>query len=135
MGQPDARMTDVLRDIDVVCFDVFGTLIEVTDRRRPFANLKRKMTPEKVSRFRRMAMTTEMTLSEIDAELQGGATVADLVVAQTAIAHEVASTCIRPGIREMLASLPVPYGLCSNCLLYTSPSPRDLSTSRMPSSA
>eukprot|EP00831_Metopus_contortus_P019941 TRINITY_DN18709_c0_g1_i1.p1 TRINITY_DN18709_c0_g1~~TRINITY_DN18709_c0_g1_i1.p1 ORF type:complete len:113 (-),score=32.63 TRINITY_DN18709_c0_g1_i1:78-416(-) len=25
--------------------------------------------------------------------------------------------------------------LCENCLLYTSPSPRDLSTSRMPSSA
>ena len=25
--------------------------------------------------------------------------------------------------------------LCSDCLLYTSPSPRDLSTSRMPSSA
>ena len=25
--------------------------------------------------------------------------------------------------------------ICRNCLLYTSPSPRDLSTSRMPSSA
>ena len=25
--------------------------------------------------------------------------------------------------------------MCDNCLLYTSPSPRDLSTSRMPSSA
>ena len=28
-----------------------------------------------------------------------------------------------------------PYGLDAYCLLYTSPSPRDLSTSRMPSSA
>ena len=27
------------------------------------------------------------------------------------------------------------YSISSNCLLYTSPSPRDLSTSRMPSSA
>ena len=26
-------------------------------------------------------------------------------------------------------------GLCVNCLLYTSPSPRDMSASRMPSSA
>ena len=26
-------------------------------------------------------------------------------------------------------------GMCTTCLLYTSPSPRDLSTSRMPSSA
>ena len=34
-------------------------------------------------------------------------------------------------------SLECPYGLvaCTSCLLYTSPSPRDLSTSRMPSSA
>ena len=27
------------------------------------------------------------------------------------------------------------FGTCHSCLLYTSPSPRDLSTSRMPSSA
>jgi HAD superfamily hydrolase (TIGR01509 family) len=116
MGQSEAsaRMTDVLRDIDVVCFDVFGTLVEITDRRRPFAPLTRKMTREKVSRFRRMAMTTEMTLSEIDAELQGGATVADLVVAQAAIAREVASVRIRYGVAEMLAALPITYGVCSN---------------------
>ena len=29
----------------------------------------------------------------------------------------------------------IKFPLCSHCLLYTSPSPRDLSTSRMPSSA
>ena len=42
-------------------------------------------------------------------------------------------------VAEMLGkeeSLFVPSGTMSNtCLLYTSPSPRDLSTSRMPSSA
>ena len=32
-------------------------------------------------------------------------------------------------------SLSSPYDWYYNCLLYTSPSPRDLSTSRMPSSA
>jgi len=103
-----------LDDIDLAVFDLFGTLVEIGSRRRPFAHLKRKMTPEKALKFRRMAMTTEMSLSEIDAELQGGATVADLVVAQTAIAHEIASVRIRPGVREMLTVLPVPYGLCSN---------------------
>jgi HAD superfamily hydrolase (TIGR01509 family) len=116
MGQSDAsaRMTDVLRDIDVVCFDVFGTLIEVTDRRRPFAHLKRKMTPEKALKFRRLAMTTEMMLAEIDAEIRGGATVTDFVVAQAAIAREVTSVRIRPGVAEMLAVLPIRYGVCSN---------------------
>ena len=40
-----------------------------------------------------------------------------------------------PGYRVQLASLlSVKTGGC-DCLLYTSPSPRDLSTSRMPSSA
>jgi len=116
MGQPDARMTDcsVLRDIDVVCFDVFGTLVEITDRRRPFAHLKRKMTPEKVARFRRMAMTTKMNLSEIDAEIQGGATVADFVVAQAAINREVVSIRLRDSVAEILAGLPIRYGVCSN---------------------
>ena len=106
--------TGVLHEIDIVVFDVFGTLVEITDRRRPFAYLRRKMSPEKANRFRRMAMTTELTLAELDAAIEGGATVADLVVAQTAITHEVASTVLRAGVREMLAALPVPYGLCSN---------------------
>lgn len=104
----------VLDEIDVVVFDAFGTLVEITDRHRPFASLTRQMIPEKVVQFRRMAMTTEMTLSEIDEELQGGATVADLVIAQTAIAHEVASVRIRPGVREMLTTLPRRYAVCSN---------------------
>lgn len=104
----------VLHGIDVVVFDAFGTLVEITDRRRPFAPLTRQMTPEKVVQFRRMAMTTSLTLSEIDAELQSGATVTDFVVAQAAIAREVASVRIRPGVAEMLAALPIRYGVCSN---------------------
>lgn len=117
MGGPDAKVTDVtnvLREIDVICFDLFGTLIEITDRRRPFAHLKRKMTPEKALKFRRLAMTTEMMLAEIDAEVRGGATVTDFVVAQAAIAREVASVRIRPGVAKMLAALPIRYGVCSN---------------------
>jgi HAD superfamily hydrolase (TIGR01509 family) len=106
--------TGVLDEIDVVVFDAFGTLVEIADRHRPFAPLMRKMTPEKVLRFCRMAMTTNLTLAELTAEIEGGATVADLVVAQTAIAHEVASVRIRDGVAEMLAALPTRYGVCSN---------------------
>ena len=39
------------------------------------------------------------------------------------------------GRAVMYSGATVAVGLCSLCLLYTSPSPRDLSTSRMPSSA
>ena len=37
--------------------------------------------------------------------------------------------------RSIRGGIPVLFPICGNCLLYTSPSPRDLSTSRMPSSA
>lgn len=47
-------------------------------------------------------MTTKMTLAELDAEIEGGATITDLVVAQAAITHEVTSVRIRPGVQEML---------------------------------
>ena len=42
-------------------------------------------------------------------------------------AAELGGTCVNVGC--------IPKKLYSYCLLYTSPSPRDLSTSRMPSSA
>ena len=37
--------------------------------------------------------------------------------------------------QEEISAMPGIYRWDMNCLLYTSPSPRDLSTSRMPSSA
>ena len=40
-----------------------------------------------------------------------------------------------PGNRAIAYSKNIKYSLYEICLLYTSPSPRDLSTSRMPSSA
>ena len=53
-----------------------------------------------------------------------------------AIQHEGISLADSEAISEYLNELyPDPPMLPSACLLYTSPSPRDLSTSRMPSSA
>ena len=45
--------------------------------------------------------------------------------------HEVVSLARRPS--DIVNSRM--HSVCVDCLLYTSPSPRDLSTSRMPSSA
>lgn len=111
------RNASPLADIDLLVFDLFGTLVEIGSRHRPFAHLQRRMDPEKANRFRRLAMTTKMTLAELDAEIEGVATIADLSLAQIAIAHEVASVRIRPGVQEILAALPAPYGLCSNLSL------------------
>ena len=38
-------------------------------------------------------------------------------------------------LKEDLATLPFVLNTCNSCLLYTSPSPRDSSESRIPSSA
>lgn len=104
----------ILSGIDLICFDLFGTLVEITDRRRPFASLRRNMTFIKVERMRLLAMTTDLALEEIDEAIQGGATVDKITKAKIDIAHEVASTRLRTGIRKMLSALPVPYGICSN---------------------
>jgi hypothetical protein len=36
----------VLGDIDIVVFDLFGTLVEIGSRDRPFTHLWRRMGPE-----------------------------------------------------------------------------------------
>ena len=52
----------------------------------------------------------------------------------TIIDHVPAGSCLKVlGMLGLLDSRSTPISLA--CLLYTSPSPRDLSTSRMPSSA
>ncbi|MBU0643460.1 MAG: HAD family hydrolase [Alphaproteobacteria bacterium] len=104
----------VLERIELICFDLFGTLVEITDRRRPFASLRRNMALDKVARMRRLAMTTDLALEEIDEAIQGGATVDKIVGAKADIAREVASTRLRTGVPEMLSALPVPFGICSN---------------------
>lgn len=108
---------DVLSGIDLICFDLFGTLVEITDRRRPLASLRRNMTLDKVERMRRLAMTTDLALEEIDEAIQGGATVDKIAKAKIDIAHEVASTRLRTGVPKMLSALPVPFGICSNLSL------------------
>ena len=54
------------------------------------------------------------------------------VFVETDISPHSNNATMATRIMEMDATL---LAQCNNCLLYTSPSPRDLSTSRMPSSA
>ena len=56
-------------------------------------------------------------------------------VLTTASLQTVARGSLAPLPLEELQQLAAVFGMVKSCLLYTSPSPRDLSTSRMPSSA
>ena len=68
----------------------------------------------------RAFLNGKMDLSQAEA-------VADVIASNSAASHQMAIQQMRGGITNELKEL--------RCLLYTSPSPRDLSTSRMPSSA
>ena len=56
-------------------------------------------------------------------------------VMPTVIANEIVGVQPMTGPVGQIHTLRVRYADTNDCLLYTSPSPRDLSTSRMPSSA
>ena len=68
--------------------------------------------------------------------LQGGGTLAKQIVTAEEGGHWPVpeGTILASGVRR-IAALSVDIVIVTTCLLYTSPSPRDLSTSRMPSSA
>jgi hypothetical protein len=69
----------------VLGLGVFGTLIEIGHR--PFAHQTRNMPPQKADLFQRLAMTTQMALSDIDMEIQAGATVGHLTLPLTHISR------------------------------------------------
>ena len=56
-------------------------------------------------------------------------------IAPTTIIEDGVSTVLKPRCGDLAASAASGAMQCANCLLYTSPSPRDKRQSRMPSSA
>ena len=81
--------------------------------------------------------TTELTTQDltIDAACSGGSGVVDLasgIVSQMTLSSGAVLTTFHTNLTDATNGT---NALSSTCLLYTSPSPRDLSTSRMPSSA
>ena len=78
---------------------------------------------------------------EFQIGLQGGIIVNAMLAGKQHIGYMgdmpaiVATTKDRVADIRIVATAGLAFDQCNNCLLYTSPSPRDLSTSRMPSSA
>jgi len=103
--------------IQAICFDAFGTLVEITDKRRPFHALLRggvtSITAEEV-------LTKPLNLREVAAEVRhelGEGGVAEL---EADLQTECASVRLRPGIAEIWRSLRergVRIGVCSNLAL------------------
>jgi HAD superfamily hydrolase (TIGR01509 family) len=108
--------------IQAICFDAFGTLVEITDKRRPFRALLRGgvkgITAEEV-------LTKPLNLREVAAGVSqelGEGGLADL---ERDLQAECASIRLRPGIAGLWQSLRdrgLRIGVCSNLALpYGSP--------------
>ena len=103
--------------IQAICFDAFGTLVEITDKRRPFRALLRggvkSITAEEV-------LTKPLNLREVAAGVShelGEAGVAEL---EADLQAECASVRLRPGIAEIWQSLRergLRIAVCSNLAL------------------
>lgn len=103
--------------IRAICFDAFGTLVEMTDRRRPFRALLQGrgagITAEEV-------LTRPLGLHEVAARISHEVTGDDLVKIEQDLQAECASVRLRPGIEAIWQSLRrkgTRIGVCSNLAL------------------
>ena len=80
-----------------------------------------------------------LIVTENDCASPAGMTTVTIDEAPTVLASNDGTECIDPMVDLNLSSVPSggtsPYTFAWTCLLYTSPSPRDATLSRMPSSA
>ncbi|TFL16548.1 HAD family hydrolase [Jannaschia formosa] len=110
------RLLRHLDGIRAICFDAFGTLVEITARRHPYRLLLKTLPPEARREFRRRAMREDRPTPEwpkaLDADVPSE--VMDEVI--DAIRAEAASICLRAGVKATLTHLRtigMPIGICS----------------------
>lgn len=96
--------------IRAICFDAFGTIVEITDKRRPFHALQR----EQARTFDESSpLTKALSLREIAVTIRD----ARLAELEADLEAECASIRLRPGmdlIWASLRSLDLKIGVCSN---------------------
>jgi len=91
--QPNLKNNTLLFDptIKTICFDAFGTLVEIKDKRRSHAALIRHLTPRNRARLKHVIMREPLT---IDACLDSYAPNLDASIVETLktdLAAEIAS--------------------------------------------
>jgi HAD superfamily hydrolase (TIGR01509 family) len=106
-----------MTEIQAVCFDAFGTLVEITDKRRPFRALLRGgmagLTAAEV-------LTKPLNLREVAAEVRHELGEGGLAKLEADLQAECASVRLRPDIAEIWQSLRdrgLRIGVCSNLAL------------------
>lgn len=100
--------------VKAICFDAFGTVVEITDKRRPFHTLLRN---EPSSRLAVKALTQSVGLRELSRDMaapEGDERLAEL---EADVEAECASIRLRPGMEpvwETLQRAGLKIAICSN---------------------
>jgi FMN phosphatase YigB (HAD superfamily) len=103
-----------MTEIQAVCFDAFGTLVEITDKRRPFRALLqgglKSITAEEV-------LTKPLSLREVAAGVSHELREDDLAELEADLQVECASIRLRPEIWRYLRDRGLRIAVCSNLAL------------------
>jgi FMN phosphatase YigB (HAD superfamily) len=103
----------IMAEIRAVCFDAFGTVVEITDKRRPFRTLLRSEAESAAKRV----LTHKIGLKDLSQEIAHSVGKANLARLEADLAVECASIRLRPGMDLIWATLQragVDIAICSN---------------------
>jgi HAD superfamily hydrolase (TIGR01509 family) len=106
-----------MTNIRAICFDAFGTLVEITDKRRPFRALLQGSMKRTAAKD---VLTKPLSLREVAAGVNHELGEGGLAELERDLQAECASVRLRPGIAEIWRSLRergLRIGVCSNLAL------------------
>ncbi|WP_176473782.1 HAD family hydrolase [Actibacterium ureilyticum] len=105
------------RRIKAICFDAFGTVVEITDKRKPYRPLIDGLNPAAAQALRDRLMREDRALQSWGAALGVDLPEGQLDQVASEIAAELLSVRLRPGIDAIWADLRaqgVKIAICSN---------------------
>ena len=107
----------ILDGIEAVCFDAFGTLVEITDKRQAFRPLFNALSPEKRRALKHRLMREDRPFTDWPKAI--GAEVAPMTLLEVMerVMIETGSIVLRPGMADIWARLRSEgqrLALCSN---------------------
>ncbi|MFG6511798.1 MAG: HAD family hydrolase [Pelagimonas sp.] len=110
-------LPSVFDGIEAVCFDAFGTLVEITDKQQAFRPLFKALTPDKRRELKHRLMREDRAFTDWPEALGAEIDPRELLEVMERMMVETGSIALRPGMAEIWARLRserLRLALCSN---------------------
>lgn len=111
------NLPPIFDGIEAVCFDAFGTLVEITDRQQAFLPLFRALPPEKRRELKHRLMREERPFTDWPDALGVEVSPHTLLEVMERLMIETGSVALRPGMADIWTRLRhdgLRLALCSN---------------------